>query len=108
MQVPAFTGQRTVGYHGAMNWQVYIIRCSDGSLYTGITLDIERRLSQHGSNAGAKYFRGRRPEAVVYLEGGHNRSTASRREARIKQLGRAAKLRLIGSASNEVGSSSSP
>jgi putative endonuclease len=99
----AFSGRRPVGYHEAMNWQVYIIRCSDGSLYTGITLDVERRLSQHGSNAGAKYFRGRRPEAVVYLEGGHSRSTASRREAQIKQLRRAEKLRLIGSDSNEVG-----
>ncbi len=86
-----------------MNWQVYIIRCSDGSLYTGITLDIERRLSQHGRNAGAKYFRGRRPEAVVYLEGGHSRSTASRREAQIKQLSRVEKLRLIGAATSKAG-----
>ena len=93
-----------MGYHGAMDWQVYIIRCTDGSLYTGITLDIERRLSQHGGREGAKYFRGRRPQAVVYLECGHSRSTASRREAKIKQLKRAEKLRLIGSAGNEVGS----
>jgi putative endonuclease len=86
-----------------MDWQVYIIRCSDGTLYTGITRDIERRLAQHGSSAGAKYFRGRRPEAVVYLEGGHDRSSASRREARIKQLSRTDKLRLIGSPVNEAG-----
>ena len=86
-----------------MNWQVYIIRCSDGSLYTGITLDIARRLSQHGGREGAKYFRGRRPEAVVYLECGHSRSTASRREAQIKRLKRVEKLRLIGSVANEVG-----
>jgi putative endonuclease len=86
-----------------MDWQVYIIRCSDGTLYTGITRDIERRLAQHGSSTGAKYFRGRRPEAVVYLEGGHDRSSASRREARIKQLSRTDKLRLIGSPSNETG-----
>jgi putative endonuclease len=83
-----------------MNWQVYIIRCSDGSLYTGITVDIARRLSQHGGKAGAKYFRGRRPEALVYLENGHSRSSASRREVQIKQLGRAQKLRLINSSSN--------
>ena len=64
-----------------MNWQVYIILCSDDSLYTGITTDIERRLSQHGGRrGGARYFRGRRPERVVYLEGGHTRST--RRSAR--------------------------
>ena len=86
-----------------MNWQVYIIRCSDGSLYTGITLDIARRLSQHSGREGAKYFRGRRPEAVVYLECGHSRSTASRREAQIKRLKRVEKLRLIGSVANEVG-----
>lgn len=86
-----------------MDWQVYIIRCSDGSLYTGITRDIERRLSQHGSSAGAKYFRGRSPEAVVYLEGGHDRSSASRREAQIKQLRRTDKLRLISSPANEAG-----
>ena len=86
-----------------MDWQVYIIRCSDGSLYTGITRDIERRLAQHGSSAGAKYFRGRRPEAVVYLEGGHDRSSASRREAQIKQLRRTDKLRLISSPANEAG-----
>jgi putative endonuclease len=86
-----------------MDWQVYIIRCSDGTLYTGITRDIERRLAQHGGSTGAKYFRGRRPEAVVYLEGGHDRSSASRREARIKQLRRTDKLRLIGSPSNEAG-----
>jgi putative endonuclease len=89
-----------------MEWQVYIIRCSDGTLYTGITRDIERRLAQHGSSAGAKYFRGRRPEAVVYLEGGHDRSSASRREARIKQLSRMDKLRLIGSPANEAGCAS--
>jgi putative endonuclease len=89
-----------------MDWQVYIIRCSDGTLYTGITRDIERRLAQHGSSAGAKYFRGRRPEAVVYLEGGHDRSSASRREARIKQLNRMNKLRLIGSPANEAGCAS--
>ena len=86
-----------------MDWQVYIIRCSDGTLYTGITLDIQRRLSQHGGRDGAKYFRGRHPEAVVYLECGHSRSTASRREAEIKRLGRAQKLRLIDSARNEIG-----
>lgn len=78
-----------------MNWQIYIIRCSDGSLYTGITTDIERRLAQHAAGRGAKFFRGRRPEAVVFLEGAHDRSSASRREAAIKRLGRAAKEALI-------------
>ena len=85
-----------------MNWQVYIILCTDNSLYTGITTDIERRLAQHGSARGAKYFRGRRPRRVVYLEGGHTRSTASKREAAIKKLPRADKDRLIDSTDNEA------
>jgi putative endonuclease len=80
------------------DWQVYIIRCTDDSLYTGITLDIDRRIAQHGSARGAKYFRGKRPRQLVFLEGGHTRSSASRREATIKKLTRAAKLRLIGMA----------
>jgi putative endonuclease len=78
-----------------MNWQVYIIVCSDDTLYTGITTDIERRLSQHASGRGAKYFRGRRPKEVVYLEGGHDRSTASKRELAIKGMKRAEKESLI-------------
>lgn len=77
-----------------MNWQVYIILCSDESLYTGITTDVERRLAQHRAGAGAKYFRGRSPLRVVYLEGGHDRGSASRREARIKRLSTLEKRRL--------------
>ncbi len=80
-------------------WQVYIILCSDQSLYTGITNDLARRLAQHRAGEGAKYFRGRRPLKVVYLEGDHDRSSASRREAEIKRLSRAQKLRLIASVS---------
>ena len=78
-----------------MNWQVYIILCSDESLYTGITTDIDRRLRQHREGLGAKYFRGRRPEKVVYLETGHSRSSAAGREAQIKLLTHAAKLLLV-------------
>jgi putative endonuclease len=85
-----------------MNWQVYIILCTDNSLYTGITLDVERRLSEHGGALGAKYFRGRKPRQVVYLEGGHTRSSASKREAAIKKLKRPAKMVLIESGKNEV------
>jgi len=89
--------------HQSMNWQVYIILCSDDSLYTGITTDIERRLSQHGGRrGGARYFRGRQPERVLYLEGGHTRSTASRREAVIKKLNRAQKVCLIDSDMNSI------
>jgi putative endonuclease len=85
-----------------MNWQVYIILCTDNSLYTGITLDIDRRLSEHGGALGAKYFRGRKPQQVVYLESGHTRSSASKREAVIKKLKRTAKVALIESGKNEV------
>ena len=86
-----------------VNWQVYIILCTDNSLYTGITLDIERRFSEHAGVRRARYFRGHEPAEVVYLEGGHTRSTASKREAVIKKLLRADKLRLIASKSNELG-----
>ena len=85
-----------------MNWQVYIILCTDNSLYTGITLDVERRLSEHGGALGAKYFRGRKPRQVVYLESGHTRSSASKREAAIKRLKRTEKVVLIESGTNEV------
>ncbi|NNG13390.1 MAG: GIY-YIG nuclease family protein [Halobacteria archaeon] len=85
-----------------MNWQVYIILCTDNSLYTGITNNMERRLSQHGGQQGARYFRGRRPQQLVYLESGHTRSTASKREAAIKKLARTDKLCLLESGRNEI------
>ena len=85
-----------------MNWQVYMIRCSDDSLYTGISTDAARRLQQHAAQRGARYFRARRPRELVYLESGHSRSSASRREALIKRLRRADKQALIGSALNEL------
>lgn len=84
-------------------WFVYMIRCTDGSLYTGITTDMQRRLAQHASRRGAKYFRGRAPGEVVYLEDGHTRSSASRREAQIKKLPAAAKQALIAADSNTLG-----
>jgi len=77
------------------DWQVYILLCSDGSLYTGITTDIERRLLEHGAGRGARYCRGRSPLTLVFLETGHDRSSASRREAKIKGLRPEAKRRLI-------------
>jgi putative endonuclease len=85
-----------------MDWQVYIIICSDDSLYTGITNDLARRLRAHGGRRGAKYFRGRRPHAVVYLESGHTRSSASRREAELKRLSRVEKLALIAAHGTEA------
>ena len=77
------------------NWQVYIILCSDNSLYTGITTDIDRRFREHAGGSGAKYFRARQPLRVVYLEHGHNRSSASRRETRIKAMSRLDKALLV-------------
>lgn len=76
-------------------WSVYIILCSDNSLYTGITTDTARRFQQHLAGRGAKYFRGRQPLQVVYLENGHSRSSASRREAEIKSMHRTDKDALL-------------
>ncbi|HEY6837459.1 MAG TPA: GIY-YIG nuclease family protein [Geobacteraceae bacterium] len=84
------------------NWQVYLIECSDGTLYTGITTDIDRRLYQHAHGEGAKYFRGRRPQRLMYLEGGHSRSSAGKREIEIKRLTRADKWSLLASPINEL------
>ncbi|MGZ8160783.1 MAG: GIY-YIG nuclease family protein [Methylobacter sp.] len=86
-----------------MNWQVYIILCTDDSLYTGITNDVARRFNQHSDKQGAKYFRGRRPKQLVYVETGHDRSSASKREIVIKKLPRLEKLQLLDSDSNKVG-----
>lgn len=83
-------------------WFVYIIHCTDDSLYTGITTDVERRYIQHSMQQGAKYFRGRKPKKLVYQECGHSRSTASKREIEIKKLSRTNKLRLIESKNNRL------
>jgi putative endonuclease len=85
-----------------MNWQVYIILCSDNTLYTGITTNLHRRLKQHAQGKGAKYFRGRNPLQVVYLESGHARSTACQRELKIKAMTRGEKYLLIASERNEI------
>jgi putative endonuclease len=77
------------------DWFIYMIICSDESLYTGITVDITRRYAQHKTKKGAKYFFGRTPEKIVFLEDGHNRSSASKREAEIKRYSRIRKLKLI-------------
>ncbi len=82
----------------AAEWQVYILLCSDGSLYTGISTDVERRFRHHAGGRGARYFRGRDPVEILYREGGHDRASASRREAEIKRLPRRAKLALIAAA----------
>ncbi len=85
-----------------MTWFVYIIRCSDDTLYTGITNDLRRRFEQHASGRGAKYFYGRQPQRFVYLETGHDRSSATQRELSLKKLNRQQKTRLIESDCNRI------
>ncbi|MFC1776180.1 GIY-YIG nuclease family protein [Pseudomonadota bacterium] len=78
------------------NWYVYIIRASDDSLYTGVTTNVQRRFAEHGhADKRARYFRGRKPQEVVYTELLKNRSSAQRREAEIKKLTRKGKLKLV-------------
>lgn len=79
-----------------VDWRVYILRCGDGSLYTGVTNDLERRLALHESGRGAAYTRGRLPLTIVYQEAADGRGQALRREAQLKRLTRKAKLSLIG------------
>ncbi len=77
-------------------YYLYILQCADDSLYTGITVDVDRRLSEHNdSKLGAKYTKARRPVVLVYAKEFVDRSTASKEENRIKQLSRAEKLELI-------------
>ena len=79
-----------------MPWSVYIIESTTGTLYTGVSTDVARRFGEHaGGGRGARYFRGAKPKAVVFVEGGHTRSSACRREAAIKRLSREGKLALI-------------
>ena len=79
-----------------MLWQLYILRCGDGTLYTGITDDLPRRLKAHRAGKGAKYTRGRGPLELVYQETCPDHSAALRREIAVKRLSRAQKLALIG------------
>jgi putative endonuclease len=84
-------------------WTVYILRCADGSLYTGITRDITRRVGEHNSNGlAARYTRARRPVVLVYREAARTRSSACRREYRIKQMTRSDKLSLVASRKPQV------
>lgn len=85
----------------SIEWQVYIILCSDFSFYTGISTDVVRRFQQHKINKGAKYFRARDPKEIVYIESGHDRSSASQREQQIKKLSRQEKIDLIRSSDND-------
>ena len=79
------------------SWHIYILRCRDGTLYTGIAKDLDKRIEEHnGDNRlGAKYTRGRRPVLLVYEESAENQSAAARREAQIKRLEKSEKEQLI-------------
>lgn len=76
-------------------WKLYILRCGDGSLYTGITLDVQARLAQHRDGTGAKYTRGRGPLELVYEETCGTHSEALKREHEVKSLPRVEKLKLL-------------
>ena len=77
-----------------MNW-VYLLRCADGTLYTGWTNDLEKRLAAHNAGTGAKYTRGRGPLALVYKASFSTKSEAMAEEARLKKLTKAQKETLI-------------
>ncbi len=84
-------------------WKVYIVECADGTYYTGITTNTERRLLEHNhSFKSAKYTRSRRPVKLVYEEDSQNRSTASKREYQIKKMKRKDKIILVENYKNEL------
>jgi putative endonuclease len=74
---------------------MYVLACGDGSLYTGVTNDLARRLRAHAAGRGGAYTRARRPVRLVFVEGQAGRGAALRREAAVKRLARAAKLALV-------------
>jgi predicted GIY-YIG superfamily endonuclease len=76
-------------------WFVYILRCADGTLYTGITKDLARRTQQHNAGTASRYTRSRRPAKLVYQEPQRSQSLALRREAAIKNLTRQQKLAMV-------------
>lgn len=80
---------------GGKPWTVYLLRCRDGSLYAGITTDMERRLVEHQGGSAARYTKGRRPVTIVYRETCASRSDALKRECAVKALSRVEKERLV-------------
>ena len=96
----------------AKHWTVYIVQCADGTLYTGVAIDVTRRLAEHNGvrangvrsarECGARYTRTRRPVELVYQEKATNRSTACKREYVIKQMSRREKLALTVAASPAI------
>jgi len=84
-----------VGRNGDDPYVVYLLRCSDDTIYTGQTNDLERRIAEHNAGRGAKYTAGRRPVTLVHTETFATRAGAMRREASIKALSRPEKERLV-------------
>ncbi len=82
---------------------VYIVRCSDGTLYTGYTTDVGRRISEHNAGTGASYTAGRRPVELRYVEYHRSRSEAQSREYEIKSLSRQEKETLLPETDEQVG-----
>ncbi len=79
-----------------MSYSVYIVRCADGTFYTGIATDVQRRIEEHNTSPkGARYTRSRRPVTLVWEEKHPDRSSASKREHALKKMSREAKRRLI-------------
>lgn len=77
------------------NWYVYIVKCADGTLYTGITNDLKKRITAHNEGKGAKYTRGRGPVEILYKKRCKDKSAAAKKEAKIKQLNKKEKLEII-------------
>jgi UV DNA damage endonuclease len=84
------------------DWVVYMLRCADGSLYTGITNDLLQRMKKHNAGTASRYTRSRLPVKLVYEERSENRSLATKRELAIKSLSRIAKEALIQAANSSI------
>ena len=89
-----------------MYWRVYLLRCSDNSVYCGATTDIERRLSEHNQGVGSRYTRSRLPVRLVWSSGELSKSEAFKEEYRIKRLSKVVKKEIIGAGGNETKSPS--
>ena len=92
MSPPGLTSLPALAMH---DWCVYMLRCCDGSLYTGIAKDVDARFASHSKGRGAAYTRTRRPLAVIFRESGMSRSQALIREAQIKRMPKAAKEQMV-------------
>ena len=88
---------------GMITWHVYILRCCDGSLYTGYTNDLDNRLAAHNAGKGAKYTASRRPVQLVYTESAESKSAAMQREFQIKGWAKAKKEALIAENRQKLG-----